>query len=134
MTVPAGGRPAVPLRLDATTLDAPDARELASFYMALLGWEVDYDDGQWVKLRAPGGGATLAFQSEPLHRRPVWPTEPDAPAMTAHLDIEAGDLATAEAHALACGATTAAYQPQDSVRVMLDPAGHPFCLWTRPPN
>jgi len=24
----------------------------------------------------------------------------------------------------------AAFQPQDDVRVMLDPAGHPFCLYT----
>jgi hypothetical protein len=24
------------------------------------------------------------------------------------------------------------YQPQQDVRVYLDPAGHPFCLWARP--
>jgi len=23
----------------------------------------------------------------------------------------------------------AGFQPQDEVRVCLDPAGHPFCLW-----
>ena len=23
------------------------------------------------------------------------------------------------------------FQPQDDVRVYLDPAGHPFCLWVR---
>ena len=27
------------------------------------------------------------------------------------------------------GATLAEFQPQDDVRVYLDPAGHPFCLW-----
>jgi len=27
------------------------------------------------------------------------------------------------------GATLAGYQPQECVRVYLDPAGHPFCLW-----
>ena len=29
------------------------------------------------------------------------------------------------------GATEAPYQPQEDVRVYLDPAGHPFCLWVR---
>lgn len=33
------------------------------------------------------------------------------------------------AHAQACGASLAAYQPQPDVRVYLDPAGHPFCLF-----
>jgi hypothetical protein len=30
--------------------------------------------------------------------------------------------------ALALGATVARYQPQGNVRVLFDPAGHPFCL------
>jgi hypothetical protein len=46
-----------------------------------------------------------------------------------HLDIEVDDLEAAGAHAVAVGATLADYQPQDDVRVYLDPAGHPFCLW-----
>jgi hypothetical protein len=33
------------------------------------------------------------------------------------------------AHAQAAGATLAEFQPQTDVRVMQDPAGHPFCLW-----
>jgi hypothetical protein len=40
-----------------------------------------------------------------------------------------GDLETAVDAAIALGATRAASQPQDDVRVLLDPAGHPFCLW-----
>jgi hypothetical protein len=27
--------------------------------------------------------------------------------------------------------TAAEFQPQGDVRVCLDPAGHPFCLWVR---
>jgi Glyoxalase-like domain len=46
-----------------------------------------------------------------------------------HLDILVDDLGTAGAHALAAGATLADFQPQDDVRVYLDPAGHPFCLF-----
>jgi predicted enzyme related to lactoylglutathione lyase len=49
--------------------------------------------------------------------------------MQLHLDIEVEDLEWAVAHAVAAGATVAAFQPQEDVRVCLDPAGHPFCLW-----
>jgi Glyoxalase-like domain len=49
--------------------------------------------------------------------------------MMMHLDIEVEDLDAAGAHAVAAGAVLAEYQPQDKVRVYLDPAGHPFCLW-----
>ncbi len=48
-----------------------------------------------------------------------------------HLDILVDDLAAAGAHALACGAVLASYQPQADVRVYLDPAGHPFCLFVQ---
>jgi Glyoxalase-like domain len=46
-----------------------------------------------------------------------------------HLDIAVDDLEPAVAGALALGATQSEFQPQDDVRVMLDPAGHPFCLY-----
>jgi len=49
--------------------------------------------------------------------------------MMTHLDIEVTDLAAATEHAVAAGAVLAGYQPQELVRVLLDPAGHPFCLW-----
>jgi Glyoxalase-like domain len=45
------------------------------------------------------------------------------------LDLRVDDLQAAGRHAEACGATLAAYQPQEHVRVYLDPAGHPFCLF-----
>ena len=45
-----------------------------------------------------------------------------------HLDIEVTDLDAAAADAVALGARVADFQPQDNVRVLLDPAGHPFCL------
>jgi hypothetical protein len=49
--------------------------------------------------------------------------------MQLHLDIEVQDLASAGAEAEAAGAVLAEFQPQEDVRVYLDPAGHPFCLW-----
>jgi hypothetical protein len=45
-----------------------------------------------------------------------------------HFDFQVGDLDSAVADAVALGATLATTQPQEHVRVLFDPAGHPFCL------
>ncbi|MEU8278070.1 VOC family protein [Microbispora bryophytorum] len=119
------------MTLTAAVLDAPDARELAVFYQRLLGWPIDDDEPEWVTLRIPGGGTGLSFQTEKLYERPVWPAAPGGQRMMLHLDIEVDDLDAAGAHAVEAGATLAGHQPQDDVRVYLDPAGHPFCLWVR---
>lgn len=117
------------MTLTATVLDAPDASELAAFYQRLLGWTIGRDEGDWVTLRPPGGGAGLSFQTEKAYQRPTWPAGPGDQQMVMHLDIQVDDLEAAGAHAQAAGAVLAEYQPQDDVRVHLDPAGHPFCLW-----
>jgi catechol 2,3-dioxygenase-like lactoylglutathione lyase family enzyme len=117
------------MKLTATVLDGPDARELAGFYRRLLGWETKEDEPGWVMLRAPDGGAALSFQTESAYVPPVWPAGPGDPQMSMHLDIEVDDLDEAGAHAVAAGARLAEFQPQDDVRVFLDPAGHPFCLF-----
>jgi catechol 2,3-dioxygenase-like lactoylglutathione lyase family enzyme len=123
-------RPA--MTLTATVLDSPDPRELARFYQKLLGWPLGRDEPDWATVCPPGGGAGLSFQLEPDHVRPEWPSRVDAQQMQTHLDIEVDDLAAAGAHAEALGAMLADFQPQDDVRVYLDPDGHPFCLWTMP--
>ena len=117
------------LRLTATVLGTPEPQALADFYRRLLGWSVDEDSEGWVTLRPPDGGRGLSFQHEPHHARPVWPAVPGEPQMTAHLDIAVDDLPAACAHAEALGAVLADFQPQDAVRVLLDPDGHPFCLY-----
>lgn len=111
-------------------LDAPDASELAHFYQRLLGWTLFKDTPGWATL-APSAdrGYNLAFQQEPNYVRPVWPSEPGRPLMMLHLDLEVDDLEEAVAHAVAVGAEVAQFQPQEDVRVLLDPAGHPFCLY-----
>ncbi len=77
----------------------------------------------------PAGGISLSFQTEELYIRPAWPAEPGAQQMMLHLEIRVDDLEAGCAHAAACGATLAEFQPQDDVRVHLDPDGHPFCLY-----
>jgi catechol 2,3-dioxygenase-like lactoylglutathione lyase family enzyme len=117
------------LTLTATVLDSPDARVLAEFYRRLLGWTVGQDEPDWVTLRAPDGGAGLSFQTESAYVTPTWPAGPGDQQMMTHLDIEVDDLDAAGTHALEAGAVLAEHQLQDNVRVYLDPAGHPFCLW-----
>ncbi|MFJ6386831.1 VOC family protein [Streptomyces sp. NPDC091972] len=117
--------------LAATTLDAPDARELARFYRGLLGWRTRKEEPGWVEIVSPDGTAALSFQTEPLFQRPQWPTRDSGQQMMMHLDIEVNDLSSAVDHALALGASMADFQPQDDVRVLRDPVGHPFCLFVR---
>lgn len=113
-------------KLSLFALDCPDPRQLAEFYAGITGWEVDRDDGEWVQLRSDGG-ATLAFQRVPDHLPPVWPTA-DHPQQ-AHLDFDVDDLDAGERAVIGLGARKADVQPEpDSFRVLLDPAGHPFCL------
>jgi catechol 2,3-dioxygenase-like lactoylglutathione lyase family enzyme len=117
--------------LATVVLDCLDAHALADFYSKLLGWEVTLREPDWVLLRCPTGGTGLSFQSEAWYRPPVWPEEPGEQTKMLHLDILVDDLEAASAHALECGAVLAGYQPQEGVRVFLDPAGHPFCLFVQ---
>ena len=117
------------MMVTGVVLDAPDANDLAAFYQRLLGWSVISEDPGWVRLAAPAGGAGLSFQTESDYRRPVWPAKPGDPQMSVHLDIQVADLEEAGRHAEKAGATLADFQPQDDVRVYLDPDGHPFCLY-----
>lgn len=131
-----------PPRMDVTsvTIGAPDPRALAAFYSRMLGWPIAVEeparpgnppeDG-WAQIRPPGGttGPTLNFEYEAAYTPPVWPSAAGRQHITAHLDIAVGDLDAAAAWATQAGATPAGFQPQEDVRVMLDPAGHPFCLF-----
>jgi catechol 2,3-dioxygenase-like lactoylglutathione lyase family enzyme len=103
---------------------------LARFYSELLGWPIWKESAENAALDAGQGVAYLANQHNPDYVRPTWPGAADRQQMMLHLDFEVSDLAAATAHAVELGAELAEYQPQDNVRVMLDPAGHPFCLYT----
>jgi hypothetical protein len=114
-------------------LDSLDGHELGRFYARLLGWQLwEYDDGEADAAPSEQAGYNLAFKTDKSYVRPVWPTQEGEPQMSMHLDIEVDDLDEAVAYAVSVGAEEAAYQPQETVRVMLDPAGHPFCLYLDP--
>ncbi len=117
------------LKLTTVNIGAPDANALARFYEKLLGWKIGLEEPGWVVMRDPAGGVGLSFQEEKHYVRPVWPATPTEQQMMIHLEIQVDDLAAATDHAVASGATVAEFQPQQGVRVCLDPAGHPFCLF-----
>jgi catechol 2,3-dioxygenase-like lactoylglutathione lyase family enzyme len=112
-----------------TVLSTPDPPGLARFYSELLGWEIGSEEPTWATIRIPGTTNYLGFHSDEVYEPPVWPSERGRPGQQLHLDVGVADVAAAVEDALALGARLAAYQPQDDVRVMLDPAGHPFCLY-----
>jgi catechol 2,3-dioxygenase-like lactoylglutathione lyase family enzyme len=117
------------VRLATVCIDCADADAMADFYGRLLGWEVTLREPNWVLMRDPNGGAGLSFQAEMRYRAPAWPEQPREQDKMLHLDFKVDDLDAAVAHALASGARLAEHQPQARVRVMLDPADHPFCLF-----
>ena len=135
-TLPAPPR----LRVTSVTVGTSRPRELARFYARLLGWPVTTEEGPgpgeppaagWAQVRPPAGvpGPTLNFEWERHFTRPVWPAEAGRQTASQHLDVEVADLAAATEWAVACGAVPAGTQPQDGVRVLFDPDGHPFCLF-----
>lgn len=109
-------------------IDCPDARALAEFYGRMLEWEVspasDGDD-DWVEIKADYG-QMICFQQVEQYAAPDWPGQEHPQQM--HLDVNVDDLDEAEAAVKELGATTHEHQPGKTFRVMLDPAGHPFCL------
>ena len=117
------------LTLATVVLDCQDGNALADFYSQLLGWEVTFREPDWALMRSPDGGTGLAFQSERWYRPPVWPEVDGQQTKMSHLDIQVDDLDAAVAHATSVGARVADSQPLEHVRVLLDPAGHPFCLF-----
>ncbi|HZN73020.1 MAG TPA: VOC family protein [Micromonosporaceae bacterium] len=109
-------------------IEAPDPGALAGFYTQLLGWPVVEEDPDHAVLGTPQGNVFVVFQRVPDFVPPVWPGTPEQQRMTMHLDIQVEDIDAAADDAIALGAKVADFQPKDHVRVLIDPAGHPFCL------
>jgi catechol 2,3-dioxygenase-like lactoylglutathione lyase family enzyme len=125
------------LHLTSITISCPAPGELADFYARLLGATVtasepasaaEPSEAGWAQIAA--GALTVNFEYEQHWTPPVWPAEDGRQTATQHLDIHVHDLVAATEWAVSCGARVASAQPQEDVRVLFDPAGHPFCLFT----
>jgi catechol 2,3-dioxygenase-like lactoylglutathione lyase family enzyme len=134
-------------RLSGPVIGSDDSWTLAAFYASLLGWSVvdrsEQDPGGWALVKSPDGMHKLEFQREEPFVPPVWPTVAGEQQMGMHLDVAVDGLPPmsdmearrakffeAVDNAVALGARVADHQPQEGrVIVMLDPAGHPFCMF-----
>lgn len=128
------------LRVTSVTIGTSQPVQLAQFYATLLGWPVTRSYGPrpgepegdgWAQVAPPPHvtGPRLNFEFERQFQRPVWPSRDGEQTASQHLDIHVDDLDAAVAWAESCGARLAGFQPQERVRVMVDPDGHPFCLY-----
>jgi predicted enzyme related to lactoylglutathione lyase len=128
-----------PMRVLGPVLDSADPVGLARFYETLLGWTMTDCEGPrpgyppedgWARLRSPAGDQKIEFQWEQHYAPPVWPPVPGEQQMMIHLDVAVEDLDAGVAWALEAGARVAEQQlhEHDFHVVMLDPAGHPFCM------
>jgi catechol 2,3-dioxygenase-like lactoylglutathione lyase family enzyme len=111
-------------RLAMVTLDCADPEESAAFWSALLGWEVAHSERDYAMLTGPEHA--LGFGRVEGYAAPTWPNEQGSKQF--HFDLATDDLDAAQARAVELGAALADPQPGETWRVMLDPAGHPFCL------
>ena len=115
-------------RFAGVSLDCADPAALADFYLELLGGQVLWRSAGSAGLRVPG--VVLVMQRVAEYRPPAWPG-----SSVVHLNLTAGDgVAAAAARAVEAGAVLAEYQPDPRWRILLDPAGHPFCITTIAPS
>ena len=112
--------------LKMTTLDAADVRAEAEFWSGLLGWETAHLQDEYAMLSGPEGAPALGIGLVADHQPPSWPDEGGRKQF--HFDLACADPGAAESRALGLGATLADPQPGETWRVLLSPAGHPFCL------
>jgi catechol 2,3-dioxygenase-like lactoylglutathione lyase family enzyme len=111
-------------RLAMVTLDCQDPRASATFWSRMLGWEVAHSEDEYAMLTGPSHA--LGFGKVEDYQPPTWPNEGGTKQF--HFDLAVEDLDQAQEAAVSLGATPVDPQPGETWRVLLDPAGHPFCL------
>ena len=115
--------------LGAISLDCPDPAALADFYAQLLAMRqiVAMPDGSVVAIS--DDRIAIAFMRVEDYVPPSWPEPGQLQQM--HLDVSVTDLPAAVERAVGLGAREAEHQAGPELwRVLIDPAGHPFCLTT----
>ena len=111
-------------KLSVITIDCADPAGLAGFYAELFDGKVESADAD--SAQVAGGPVGLGFQRVEGYRAPAWPQS----SGQLHFDIEVDDVAAAVTRLTAAGATVPDAQPGGADwTVLLDPEGHPFCVF-----
>ena len=109
-------------------MDCSDPSVLAEFWAALLGGEVTHRNDEFCAVTADGGMLVAVKVQD--YEAPTWP-DPTVPKQM-HLHLKVDDLDAAQTDAVRVGARVASEQTNpEHWRILLDPAGHPFCLATQ---
>lgn len=116
------------MKLRAIVLDSDNFRELAEFYVKLLGGTLQRCTKDYAAVVFPKSDIIYYFQTAANYSPPVWPEEVNKQQQMIHMDYVTGNVEQAVEHALSCGASLAPTQFLDNSTVLLDPAGHPFCI------
>lgn len=110
------------LMLDSIAVDCPNPIALSSFYAELLGVE---NRGDFFYL--PGEQIEIWFQQVVDYQASTWPTQERGQQV--HFEMVTNNIPAAVIRAEELGATKAEFQPDETEwTVMIDPAGHTFCL------
>jgi predicted enzyme related to lactoylglutathione lyase len=98
---------------------------LAEFYHQVLGWDVLSSFDEYAVIS--DGSSSVRFGRVDDYDGPGWPDT--AAPKRYHLDMQVDDVAKAVKQCLDLGACKPEFQPGgDRWTVLIDPAGHPFCL------
>lgn len=108
------------------SLDCEAVGPVAAFWKAALGYEEVAGDGENYAMLAGQDGPALGFGKVAGYQPPGWPNEHGSKQF--HLDLAADDVEAETERLIGLGATLAEPQPGETWRVLLDPAGHPFCV------
>ncbi|WP_265446396.1 VOC family protein [Flexivirga meconopsidis] len=119
--------------LASVSVQCADTNQLADFYRQLLDGTEFFRSPDDAVIVTDVGGVYLTAMRVEDYRRPTWPAPGEAGII--HFDIAVDELDGPVARAVELGAVEADAQPQpDLFRVLLDSAGHPFCLTTAGPD
>jgi len=120
------------IKMSSIMIDCKNPIELAEFYASLIKWDIVFFDDEYAVISPPGMKRgtypCISFQKNLDYVPPVFPDKPEMQQQMEHIDFIVNDLEAAVKHAVDCGADVAREQFADYWKVMLDPAGHPFCL------
>jgi hypothetical protein len=112
------------------SIDCADPIPLAEFWAAMLGGEIKFTSDETVDVQTEW--VWISAMKVHGYKPPTWP-DGSIPKQI-HLDLAVDDLDAAVAEAEALGARLSSVQPAPNRwRVLVDPAGHPFCVTTQIP-
>ena len=117
-------------RAGFVSIDCAHPVPLAQFWAAMLGGDVRFTSEETADVWTEW--VWLSAMRVPGYTPPTWPGG-EVPKQI-HLDLAVDDLDAAVVEAERLGARLCVVQPAaDHWRVLLDPAGHPFCVTTMIP-